>query len=166
MATLLQAAIELAVKAHRKGEDPPGEPYIVHPMRVLLAVSQADDAHQDEALRCVAILHDTLERGGLSAKDLRKARMPRRVVRAVELLTHHKRDKYADYVVGLKADPLARAVKIADLLDNADLRRVAFGQEKLAKDIPRLVRYAASYRFLTDQIDEKQYRKMMKKGES
>ena len=63
MPTLLQKAIELAVRAHRRSEDPPGEPYIVHPMRVMLRVSQADDAHQDELLRCVAILHDTVDAG-------------------------------------------------------------------------------------------------------
>jgi guanosine-3',5'-bis(diphosphate) 3'-pyrophosphohydrolase len=154
------------VQAHRDSEDPPGEPYFVHVMRVMLAVSQADDTHQDERLRCVAILHDTLERGGLSAKDLREAGMPGSVVRAVRLLTHDKKTSYADYVVKLAKDPLAKAVKIADLMDNADLRRVTFRPGKSKKDIPRLVRYAASYKFLTGQIDEKAYRKIMKRGES
>jgi hypothetical protein len=134
-------------------------------MRVLLAVSQADDEHQDEPLRCVAILHDTLEKSGLTSADLRRAGMPKTVIRAVQLLTHEKSVTYADYVVALKPNALARAVKIADLLDNADLRRVAFGTDKLQKEIPRLVRYAASYRFLTDQIGEKEYRRIMKAGE-
>ena len=60
MPTLLQKSIDLAVRAHRNAEDPPGQPYILHPMRLLLALSQTDDAHQNETLRCVAILHDTL----------------------------------------------------------------------------------------------------------
>jgi (p)ppGpp synthase/HD superfamily hydrolase len=166
MSSLLQKAIDLAVKAHGESEDPPGEPYIVHPMRVMLAVSQQDDAHQDEYLRCVAILHDTLERGGLTAADLRAAGMPRPVVDAVKLLTHKKGASYADYVIALRKDSLAVAVKLADLLDNADLRRVAFRPGKLRKDIPRLVRLAASYQFLTAQMGEKAYRKVMKKGES
>ncbi|QOV87752.1 hypothetical protein [Humisphaera borealis] len=165
MPTLLQRAIDLAVEAHRGGEDPPGEPYIVHPMRVMLAVSQGDDEHQNERLRCVAILHDSIERGGKSAGDLRNAGMPKDVVRAVLLLTHAEEDSYADYVVRLKSDPLARAVKIADLLDNADLRHVAFRPTKALKDVPRLVRYAASYKFLTDQIGEKDYRRLMRQGE-
>lgn len=166
MATLLQKAIDLAVEAHRDAEDPPGEPYIVHVMRVMLAVSQADDAHQAECLRCVAMLHDTVERGGLTPSDLRNAGMPKDVVRAVRLLTHEADVSYADYVVALKGDPLARAVKIADLLDNADLRRVTFRRGKPKKDIPRLVRLAASYKFLTGQMNEKAYRKIMKHGES
>jgi guanosine-3',5'-bis(diphosphate) 3'-pyrophosphohydrolase len=166
MAKLLQKAIDLAVKAHRDAEDPPGEPYVVHVMRVMLAVSQPEDAHQDERLRCVAMLHDTLERGGISAKDLRAAGLPSGVVRAVKLLTHDKGTSYAEYVVKLAKDPLAKAVKIADLMDNADLRRVTFRPGKSKKDIPRLVRYAASYKFLTGQMDEKAYRKIMRRGES
>ena len=164
MPTLLQRAIELAVKAHRGAEDPPGEPYIVHPMRVLLAVSQAHDAAQDEELRCVAILHDTLERTALTASDLKAAGMPKAVVRAVRLLTHRDRVSYADYVIELKGDRLARAVKIADLLDNADLRHVTFRPGK-DKDRKRIIRYAASYKFLTGQIGQREYRRMMKHGE-
>jgi (p)ppGpp synthase/HD superfamily hydrolase len=163
MPKLLQKAIELAVKAHRGSDDPPGEPYIVHPMRVFLSVSQADDAHQDEPLRCVAILHDVLERGNLTAADLKRKGMPKAVIRAVQLLTHDSDTTYADYVIKLKPDRLARAVKIADLLDNADLRRVTYRPDK-AKDRKRVNRYAASYKFLTDQIDEKAYRRLMKHG--
>jgi (p)ppGpp synthase/HD superfamily hydrolase len=165
MPSLLQKAIDLAVKAHRAGEDPPGEPYIVHPFRVLLRVSQADDAHQDAHLRCTAILHDVLERGQLTAKALRDAGMPARVVKAVQLLTHRKGTSYADYVVRLKPDALARAVKIADLMDNADLRRVTFRADKAKRDSRRVIRYAASYKFLTDQISESDYRKAMRRGE-
>lgn len=163
MPKLLQKAIELAVKAHRGSEDPPGEPYIVHPMRVLLSVSQADDAHQNQLLRCVAILHDSLERGNLKPADLKRAGMPKAVIQAVQLLTHDPDTTYADYVVKLKPDRLARAVKIADLLDNADLRRVTYRVGK-SKDRRRVNRYAASYKFLTEQIDEKAYRRLMKHG--
>ena len=164
MASLLQKAIDLAVKAHRGSEDPPGEPYIVHPMRVLVRVSQVDDAHQDEHLRCVAILHDTLERTKLTAADLKAAGMPKAVVRAVRLLTHESDTRYVDYVIKLKPDPRARVVKIADLLDNADLRRVTFRAAK-GKDRKRVIRYAASYKFLTDQMDEKAFRRVMEDGE-
>ena len=164
MGSLLEKAIDLAVEAHRGSEDPPGEPYIVHPMRVLLSMSQADDAHQQERLRCVAILHDTLERSTLTASDLKAAGMPKSVVRAVQLLTHDADTSYVNYVVKLKPNALARTVKIADLLDNADLRRVTYRPGK-GKDRKRVIRYAASYKFLTDQIDEKAYRRLMEHGE-
>jgi len=162
--SLLQRAIDLAVDAHRGQEDPPGEPYIVHPMRVLLRVSQMDDAHQNELLRCVAILHDVLERTKVTARDLKNAGIPKSVIQAVKLLSHDKADSYADYVVQLKSNKLAATVKVADLLDNADLRRVIFRAGK-QKDYRRVVRYAASYKFLTGQMTEKQYRQTMKAGE-
>jgi (p)ppGpp synthase/HD superfamily hydrolase len=166
MAAMLQKAIELAVKAHRGSEDPPGEPYIVHPLRVMIRVSQADDARQDEDLRCTAVLHDTLERGKMTEKQLKAAGIPDRVVKAVRLLTHRAGATYADYVVRLKRDALARAVKIADLMDNADLRRVTFRAAKSKKDSRRVIRYAASYKYLTDQLSESSYRKAMRRGES
>ena len=56
-------------------------------------------------------------------------------------------------------------MKLADLVDNADLRHVAFRVDKPKKDTKRLIRYSASYQFLTDQIDEKAYRKVMERGE-
>ena len=62
-------------------------------------------------------------------------------------------------------DSLARAVKLADLSDNADLRHVTFRPEKKKKDTRRVVRYAASYKFLTGQIDEAAYRDAMRKAE-
>ncbi len=164
MPNLLQKAIDLAVRAHRDSEDPPGEPYIIHPMRVMLKVSQSDDAHQDEQLRCVAILHDTLERTDLKADDLKEAGMPKEVVQAVRLLTHDDDTSYSDYVIQLKPDRLARAVKIADLMDNADLRHVTFRPEK-NKDRKRVIRYAASFKFLTDQMSEQDYRRVMKDAE-
>jgi len=164
MPSLLQKAIDLAVRAHRDSEDPPGEPYIIHPMRVMLKVSQTEDAHQDEQLRCVAILHDTLERTDLKVDDLKEAGMPKEVVQAVRLLTHDDDVSFSDYVIKLRPDRLARAVKIADLMDNADLRHVTFRPEK-NKDRKRVIRYAASYKFLTDQMSEEEYRRAMKDAE-
>jgi (p)ppGpp synthase/HD superfamily hydrolase len=161
MPNLLGKAIAIAVKAHKGQDDLPGQAYILHPMRVLDAVSASDDARQNEPLQCVAALHDVIERADVSADQLRKAGMPAVVVRAVERLTHREPTTYADYVIQLKPDKLARAVKIADLLDNADLRRVTFRPDKLDKDVARLVRYATSYQFLTDQIDERTYRRVM-----
>lgn len=165
MSSLLQTAIELAVKAHRTGEDPPGEPYIIHPLRVLMSLSQSDDSQQNNDLRVVAVLHDTLERGDMTERELREAGIPAKLVRAVRLLTHRKGVSYAEYVMRLKANPLACAVKIADLLDNADLRRVTFRGGRSKKDSRRVIRYAASYKFLTDQISEARYRNAMRRGE-
>ncbi|HEV7299298.1 MAG TPA: HD domain-containing protein [Tepidisphaeraceae bacterium] len=163
MADLLSKAIALAAAAHAGQEHSQGEAYVLHPLRVMAAVALSGNAQVDERLRCVAVLHDVLERTATTADDLRRAGMPLAVVRAVQRLTHDEGTAYADYIVKLKRDPLARAVKIADLMDNADLRRVTFRPGKLKQDLPRLARYAASHQFLTGRIDEKAYRGIMER---
>src|SRR3954471_2959688 len=125
----LQRAIELAVKAHA-GQEEAGEPYIVHPMRVMLALA---DSGQDE-LRMVGILHDAVERGTLKLKDLERESFSKAVITGVALMTHDDDVSYADYVVSLKRHKLARQVKMADLADNADLRHVDMRPKKFAKD--------------------------------
>src|SRR5688572_12380504 len=116
----LQRAIELAVVAHSGQEDLPGEPYITHPMRVMLALA---DSGSDE-LRMVGILHDAVERGTLTFKQMKKEGFSKDVIRGIQLMTHDEDTPYADYVVALKTHKLARRVKLADLADNADLRHV------------------------------------------
>jgi (p)ppGpp synthase/HD superfamily hydrolase len=157
----LQRAIELAVKAHARQEEA-GEPYILHPLRVMLALA---DSGEDE-LRMVGILHDAVERGTLKMKELEREGFSRAVVASVALMTHHDDVSYADYVVALKKHKLARRVKIADLSDNADLRHVDMRPTKFKKDRMRATRYILSYRFLTDMLDEKAYRKLMGEAES
>ncbi|HEX8323997.1 MAG TPA: hypothetical protein VF595_08785 [Tepidisphaeraceae bacterium] len=157
----LQRAIDLAVAAHRDAEDPPGEPYILHPMRVMLRFPATQPL-----LQAVAILHDTMERAGLTAEDLREARLPHAVIKAVVRLTHEKGTPYADYVVRLAKNPLARAVKMADLADNADLRHVDFPHKKPRKGTRRVVRYVLSHQFLTGRLSEHDYRRLMKEAEN
>lgn len=161
MATL-QRAIELAVAAHSGQEDLPGEPYVTHVMRVMLALADSGE-HE---LRMVGVLHDAVERGTLTFKQLKREGFSKRVIRGVELMTHDDDVSYADYVVALKQDPLARRVKLADLADNADLRHVDLRPDKFAKDRMRATRYILSSRFLTDELDEKTYRKLMKRAEA
>lgn len=161
MATL-QRAIELAIQAHRNDEDPPGEPYILHPMRVMLSL--ADDG--DAEVRMVAILHDTVERGHLTLAALRDEGFSKDVVRGVSLMTHTGERSYAEYVIALRRHRLARLVKMADLRDNADLRHVDMRPGKFAKDRMRATRYILSYRFLSGTMNLKTYRRLMSVAEA
>ena len=157
--THLQRAIDLAVAAHRKMEDPPGEPYILHPMRVM----QRFDDHE---LMAVAILHDTMERAGVTKDQLEDAGIDPAIIKAVQLLTHDATTSYADYVIRLQSNRLAKAVKIADLMDNADLRYVDMRADKQKKDRRRVVRYALSYKYLAGQMKKSDYRRLMKHAEN
>ncbi len=69
---------------------------------------------------CVALLHDVIEDSDITADDLLKEGVPEHIVAAVSLLTKPKYIEmtYKKYLVEVKANELARRVKIADMLSN------------------------------------------------
>ncbi|MFT3786148.1 MAG: HD domain-containing protein [Tepidisphaeraceae bacterium] len=155
----LQRAIEIAVAAHREDSDKQGGPYILHPMRVMLCV-QCPPGTNDEA-RIVAMLHDVVEDTDTTLDDIRAEGFSEAVVHALSLVTHDKGSSYADYVVRAKQNPIARAVKLADLHDNSRLDRCLLRAPTSDKDMKRLHRYVLSYKFLTDQLTENEFRHLM-----
>ena len=106
-------------------------------------------------------MHDLVEDTDVTIDDLRTLKFADEVVEAVQLVTHVGTDSYADYVVRLKANELARQVKISDLNDNYSLGRVAYRDQNNAEDARRIQRYILSYQFLTDAINESSYRHQM-----
>ena len=116
----LDMAIQLATRVHAGQVDKAGMPYILHPLRVMLDMDTPDE-------RVVAVLHDVLEdakAGTVTAEILAANGFPAEVVQAVVTLTRVPGETYADYIhrVG-QSGPLARKVKMADLLDNLDPER-------------------------------------------
>lgn len=109
----LEAAIALAVAAHRgqRYPSPEREPYVCHPLRVMQAMGDFD-------ARIAAVLHDVLEDTALGVADLRILQLEAHVIGAVLALTRGIGEPYADYIERVRADPLARRVKLADLSDN------------------------------------------------
>ena len=96
-----------------------GEPFILHPLRVLMQVD-ADDA------RIVAVLHDVLEDTACSVVDLRDAGYSDSAIEALDRLTRRVGEAYETYIERIAEHPLARQVKLADLTDNlANNRRLA-----------------------------------------
>lgn len=77
---MLEKALILAAKAHTGQVDKGGAPYILHPIRVMLAC-------EGEKEKIVALLHDTLEDTALTAADLRRAGFSEEIVQAVCCLT-------------------------------------------------------------------------------
>lgn len=132
-------AVALAAEQHRNATDKGGAPYILHPLRVMLSMTT------DEARR-VAVLHDVLEDTDMSPDELRRRGYPEREVTAIVALTKRPGEDYAKFIERVLLDPLAKAVKRADLLDNMDLRRLAaFGDA----DAERMARYLAAWKRLS-----------------
>ena len=116
----LRRAVSLACTAHggQRYPSPQGEPYVLHLLRVMLAV-------EGESARMAAVLHDILEDTSVTVADLREHGIPERVVDAVGVLTHLDSLTYEEYIEEVDGDNLAREVKLADLADNlANNRRL------------------------------------------
>jgi (p)ppGpp synthase/HD superfamily hydrolase len=132
-------AIALAAEHHR-GTDKGGAPYILHPIRVMLAMTT------DEARR-VAVLHDLLEDTKVTAEDLRKRGYPEPDIEALQALTRKKEqgETYEAFVERVRTNPLATIVKRADLVDNMDIRRLS---EVGPEEAKRLAKYLRAWKRL------------------
>jgi (p)ppGpp synthase/HD superfamily hydrolase len=127
------------LEAHASQQDKTGQPYALHPIRVMGRV-------RSEHERMAALLHDVVEDSEWTLERLREEGFPAPVLEAVELVTRRESDSYEEFVARCAAHPVARAVKLADLLDNMDLTRL---QELDDRAVERLRRYLKAYRFLT-----------------
>lgn len=113
---LVKLAIQLAFDAHRGQYDKGGLPYITHPLHVAKQMRTEDEC-------VVALLHDVMEDTGFTVTDLQKWGITDRQIAALKLLCHDDSVPYLEYVQTIRADPIARTVKLADLHHNSDLTR-------------------------------------------
>ncbi len=134
----LEAAIQLAVQAHTGQVDRFGAPYILHPLRVMLRL-------ETETERMVAVLHDVVEDTPVTLEALQAAGYPPEVVEAVDHLSRREGETYEVFIERIRPHPLARRVKLADLEDNMDLRRLP---EVTEQDLLRLRRYRRAWTVL------------------
>ena len=132
---ILSRALLLATNAHNGQFDRAGEPYIMH---VLTVMQLLDPSVVDEELRCIAVLHDTVEDTKTTFQDLRDIGMTDRVVEGVRAMTKMNGQTYEEYKEGVFANIDAMYVKMADLTHNSDIRRLKGISEK---DIERTAKY-------------------------
>lgn len=130
MSTLAKA-IAYCAMAHVHQVDKAGAPYALHPLRMMLSLTEECD-------RMAALLHDTIEDCGVTVAHLETAGFPPAVIEAVLALTKREGEPYEDFIRRAARNPIARRVKIADLRDNMDLARIAAPAEA---DFARLEKY-------------------------
>ena len=139
---LTNKALRFAYNAHHGQLDYNGIPYIFHPVHL---AEQMDD----EISCCAALLHDVIEDTHVTWEDL-EHEFPHDVVEVVRLLTHeesaeHNPQNYFAYLLPIKAHPIAKKVKLADIAHNSDQSRcvnsdltveqLSYWKEKYAKAI-------------------------------
>jgi len=136
----IEDAILWATEVHRGQVDKSGNPYILHPIRVMMRMTSPE-------ARIVAILHDTIEDSDHTLDDLRALGYDETIIAAVDAISRREDESYEEFIQRLKPNPLARRVKLGDLLDNMDLRRA--NPVVAEKDAERLARYQRAWIELT-----------------
>ena len=127
----LERAIEIAATAHAGQIDKAGQPYILHPLRVMLRVSTGHE-------RIAAVLHDVVEDTPVTLAQLTEAGFPVEVVEAIEALTKRPGETRMQAAARAALNPIARVVKLADNAENMDLSRIDNPTEK---DFARVEEY-------------------------
>lgn len=135
----LDTALSIAIQAHAGQKDKAGQPYILHPLRMMF--------HMDtEEEKITAVLHDVVEDTPWTLDDLRAAGFRDTVVTAIAAVSRHETESYEAFIKRLKPNPLAVRVKLADLNDNMDVRRL---ETITPKDLERLEKYHRAWKLLT-----------------
>ena len=134
----LERAIEIAARRHAGQVDKGGAPYILHPLRVMLRVAPG-------AQQIVAVLHDVVEDSEVTFEDLEREGFSAEVINGLRAVTKVEGESYEDFVARAALDPVGKKVKLADLMENSDLSRIA---EPSQKDLGRVEKYGRAIRYL------------------
>lgn len=136
---LIDKAIEIAREAHRGQLDKVGADYIGHPLRVMKMGRNLDE-------RIVGVLHDVVEDSHFTFEDLEKEGFDDKIINALHCVTKlSENEDYDAFIERCATNPLATAVKIHDLSDNLDVRRLYRLTEN---DISRTNKYLKAYQRL------------------
>jgi len=150
----LEKAIKIAVEAHTGQVDKGGNPYILHPLRVMLSLDT-------EAERIVGVLHDVVEDcEGWTWERLREQGCSDEIIEALKSVSktpeeekqfkkmddpNEKLDHYLEFIKRAKFNKIGRNIKAADIKDNLDISRI---DDITESDINRLNRYKAALKML------------------
>lgn len=133
----LALAIKLAAEGHLNQKDKGGNPYILHPIKVMHYLKT-----DDMQLMAIGVMHDLLEDTNMIAADLVLLGFSQRVIGGVVRLTKTENQTPEDYLGGILASYDAIRVKLCDLRHNTDVRRLkGIGH----KDLLRIQKYHDMY---------------------
>ena len=142
MEKLLLRAIEIATEAHHGQVDKAGAPYIGHAMRVMNAGSSIEE-------KIVGVLHDVVEDTDWTFEMLAEEGFPQHLLDALFCVTKiNANEPYDKFIARVKKNPISTAVKLNDLTDNMDIRRLPYLSDK---DVKRLKRYLKAYKRLNGE---------------
>lgn len=138
--TLTKKAMKLCFATHKDQVDKSGMPYVFHPFHLAEQMTT-------EETTVVALLHDVAEDTFFTLEDIAAMEFPKYVIDALALLTHDDAVPYMEYVAAIRNNPVAKAVKLADLQHNSDLTRLDHVD---AYALQRVEKYRKAIELLTE----------------
>lgn len=136
---LLSRMLVLATNAHAGQFDKSGNPYILHPLKVMHYLKT-----DDEELQCIAVGHDLVEDTDVTYQDLWEEGMTNRIIEGIRGMTKERGETHEEYKLKIKSNTDCVRVKMADLRHNTDIRRLK-NKEVTEKDVARMVKYHNFY---------------------
>ena len=134
----LDTAVQIASRAHAGQFDKAGQPYILHPLRVMLCFESENEM-------IVSVLHDVIEDSQVTINDLLHEGFSEAIIDAISCLTKKADEDYFDFIARVSKNKLAKSVKIEDLKDNLKLSRL---REVTDGDLWRIAKYHKALKFL------------------
>ena len=139
----IQRAEKIAAAAHADTFDKFGAPYMHHVHRVSLAGLTEEE-------KIVGLLHDVVEDTEWTFEALEREGFSKQVIDALKCVTKTSEDEdYELFIQRVARNPSAIRVKLNDLADNMDIRRIP---ELGPKDFERLTKYHKAYQYLKSLI--------------
>lgn len=127
----LTTAIKIACDAHANQTDKAGEPYILHPLRLM-------HCFNEKSIMITAVLHDVIEDSQVTLDFLISQGFDKSIIEAIKAITKKSDETYNEFIKRLSSNSMAVKVKIEDLKDNLNLIRLkSIGD----KDLERLKKY-------------------------
>jgi hypothetical protein len=135
-------ALDLASWKHFGQRDKAGKPYFGH-------IARVSNACKTSPAKVVALLHDVIEDTDVTQEQMEELGFSEYIIKAVLCLTHQKGESYEAFIKGAAKNPIAREVKIAELEDNMDVRRLCGVTEK---DFVRMDKYLSAWKYLKSYV--------------
>lgn len=136
----LTYATEIAIEVHAKQKDKNGQPYLGHVLRVMSAGHTLQE-------KIVGALHDVIEDSDWTLEDLANKGFSDEILSALDAMTHHEdSETYDEYLLRVAENAIAVRVKLNDLSDNMDIRRLNSLDDAA---VARTRKYLKAYKQLT-----------------
>ena len=111
MSRYLHKAITIACDAHQGQSSINGEPYILHPLRLLIKAKSNEE-------KIIAALHDVIEKSSISLADLKNQGFDQNIIGSIDSLSRRRSESYVDYIARLMKNNISVKIKLLDLADN------------------------------------------------